>query len=399
MFGVVWKEDGGSFVTRLGARTLAPLPGPRVSLWVHGGPWALSPDGSEVAFGGTRAIRIVDLARMRLVGDVANSAEWVEAVAWPDPNRILLAKGMNWETGVELVVVDPTERRVVFRRSLAGSLQDYERTREGLAFVLGPRAGIGPARLVLFSADGGIRVARLERVPAGFESEQLARGAAVDHFRTPGVAVDEEANRAFVAFAGDEVAEVDLATMGVVYHQVHPASSILGRLRSWLDPIAEAKGASDGSLRRALWLGSGRLVVSGWDDQAFFDRDGRQQQTSSPAGVHLVDTRSWKMTTLHAEAGSAVRADDILLAFGSRWDSEGGGFQGVGLSGFDLRGRKLFHLFDQDPIADVQVVGSHAFAAVDDSSRVELVDLRAGRSVRTLDTGPDGWPTLLRAAG
>jgi hypothetical protein len=34
-----------------------------------------------------------------------------------------------------------------------------------------------------------------------------------------------------------------------------------GRLRDWLEPPAEARGAEDGSLRRALWLGNRLLAV------------------------------------------------------------------------------------------------------------------------------------------
>ncbi|MGH3113938.1 MAG: hypothetical protein ACRDOP_10795, partial [Gaiellaceae bacterium] len=187
VLGVVWGEDDGSFVARLDPRSLQPLPGPRAPIGRAGGPWALSPDGSQVVFGGYRSlIRIIDLKRMRVLADISERGDF-GAVAWPEPRRLLLATGFNWEVGVDAVVVDSVTRRVLSRRSLGGSLQRFAPTDDGLLLLLGPRAGgIGPARLAVFSGDGGIRVLRLDSVPAGFEHEEFEDGFVVDHYRTPG---------------------------------------------------------------------------------------------------------------------------------------------------------------------------------------------------------------------
>ena len=399
MLGVVWKEDGESFVARLYPRSLEPLPGQRAPLGRSGGPWALSPDGSLVAFAGVNVVRIVDLDHMRVVGDIRLRGDF-GAVAWPEPRRILLATGFNWETGVTAVAVDPVARRVASRRSLGGSLQSFARTDDGLILLLGPRSGIGPARLVSFRAGEQIRVVRLERVAAGFEQDELEGGFLVDRYRTPGLAVDSAGDRAFVVAPNDVVAEIDLQSLAVGYHRLEETTSLLGRLRNWIEPAAKAKGASDGSMRGAVWLGEGLLAVSGWDDHASFDDDGNQMQTSKPAGVTLVDTRTWSRRTLRSDASAASVAGGLLLVYGSVWNAEAGDFVGTGLNVFDPSGKRRFELFGSRPVGNVQVVGQLAYVSFDDSCLGRVVDLRSGRVLggRDLDVVCDR-SLLLSAAG
>jgi hypothetical protein len=276
---------------------------------------------------------------------------------------------------------------------------------EGLLLLIGPASGIGPARLVVFSAREGIRVVRLERVPAGFETDELDRGFSVDRFRTPGLAFAPGPTpglplafgkgRAFVAWAADEIAEVDLASMRVTYHPLDKKTSLLGRIRDWIEPAAEAKGASDGALRRALWLGNGLLAVYGFDDHAYFK--GRSQgQETTPAGLRLVDTRSWSWRLLEPRATAAKLAGTTLLVFGSFYTSETGVFEGMGLSAYTLDGEKRFHHFGDEPIWLVERAGSHAFVIFEDSCAGALVELRSGRHLRNLEAGPGCyWPSLL----
>ncbi|MGH2451905.1 MAG: hypothetical protein ACRDGE_11695 [Candidatus Limnocylindria bacterium] len=378
MLGVVWDYDGeSSFVARLDPRSLEPLPGPRAPLGRADGPRAFSPDGSRVVFAGSGAIRVLDLERMRVLADVPAQGDF-GAVAWPEPRGVLLATGFNWEIGVEAVVVDPLARRVLSRRSLGGSLQRFAPTDDGLLLLLGPRAGgIGPARLALLSADGSMPVLRLDSITAGFEQEELEGGSVVDHYRTPGLAVDPTGERAFVVTAADLVAEVDLRTLDVDYRELREPASLRGRLHNWLEPAAEAKGASDGSLRSAVWLGDGLLAVSGFDDHASFGDEGNQTQTTEPAGVTLVDTRTWSRRMLEPDATEVSIAGELLLV----WNWETVAFEGAGLSAFDRAGERRFRLFEREPLADVQVVGRRAYVTFDDSSSCQgrIVDLQAGR--------------------
>jgi hypothetical protein len=408
LLGVVWVEDEGGYVAELDPRSLEPRPGPQVPLGSASGPWAFSPDGSRVAFGGDKAVRIVDLKSRRVVGDVPKRGV-VGAIAWPEPRRLLVATGFNWERGVDALVLDPASARLVSRQALGGSLMDWARMPEGLLLLLGPPSGIGPARLVVFSARKGIRVVRLARVPAGFESEELERGLSVDHFRTPGLAFAPGPNpgtfaargkgRAFVAWAADEIAEVDLASLRVTYHPLDEETSLLGRLRDWLEPPAEAKGAADGSLRRALWLGNGLLAVSGFDDHALL-RGGSQDQRTTPAGLRLVNTGSWSWRMLEPRATAATLAGTTLLVFGSFYTSETGLFEGMGLSAYTLEGEKRFHHFEAEPIWFVETAGSYAYVGFDDSCAGALVELSSGRHLRDLEAGPDcDWPSLLVPEG
>ncbi len=400
MVGVVWGEDDASFVARLDARSLEPLPGPRAPLGHAGGSWALSPDGSQVVFAGYRAIRVIELDRMRVLADIPGRGDF-GAVAWPEPRRVLLATGFNWEIGVDAVAVDPVARRVLFRRSLGGSLLRFVRTERGLLLLLGPRSeGIGAARLAVFSADGSIRVLHLDHVRAGFEHEELEGGFTVDHYRTPALAVDESRETAFVVTAQDVVAEVDLRTLGITYHELREKTSLLGRLRNWVEPPAEAKGASDGSVRSAVWLGNGLLAVAGFDDHASFDHEGNQTQRTTPAGVALVDTRTWSKRTLEPAGTAAALAGGLLFAYGSRWNSETGVSEGAGLSAFDRAGERLFRLFGDEPVWDVQAAGPFAYVSFDGSCDGRIVDLRAGEVLggrepedlcnRSLLVSPDG---------
>lgn len=187
LLGFLCADGGGAQIVRLRARSLEPLKGSGLPLGRACGPWAFSPDRRFVAFGRPRAIRVVDLRRMRVQGDLAKEGGgWVGGIAWPRRDRLLTATGFNWEYGVEAMAFDPVRRRLVRQRSLGGSLMDWTRTPDGLVLLLGARRGIGAARLVVFSAAGDIRSARLTRVDAGFRNEKLERGFSVDHFRTPG---------------------------------------------------------------------------------------------------------------------------------------------------------------------------------------------------------------------
>src|SRR4029450_9041797 len=99
----------------------------------------------------------------------------------------------------------------------------------------------------------------LAEVPAGLETIDPQRS--VQRLAIPALAVDPAGARALVVPAAAPLAEVALASGRVVYHDVHEAVSLLGGLRNWLEPSAEAKTA-EGTERQAVWVGEQLVAVS-----------------------------------------------------------------------------------------------------------------------------------------
>src|SRR5205814_806798 len=96
----------------------------------------------------------------------------------------------------------------------------------------------------------------------------------------PALAVDRVGGKAYVVSGDGPVAVVDLSSLGVSY--VLPSR-----------PQGPAKELPDGPWRYAAFVG-GVLVVSGTDSHAYTDVRGQRQSRSSPAGLWLLDTASWR---------------------------------------------------------------------------------------------------------
>jgi hypothetical protein len=398
VLAIVWNDEGGDLV-ELQAASLRPMTAP-VSLGDYAGPWALSPDGTRLAIASARALRLIDLERLQAVGEVEKPGRDVHAMLWADAHRVLVASAPWNQKGVELAVVDFRLGRVNSQARVPGGyVTDWSRARDALVLLITPAQAMGSTQLLVFDADGGIRAVSLARIPSGSEVDKLARGLQIDRYASPGLAVDEEGGRLFVVSPQDDaIAEVGLASLQVAYHSLQPEISMLERLHHWIEPTAEAKGASDGSVRRAQWLGNGRLAVAGLNEHAFVDKEGTLQQRTTPAGLRLIETEDWSVRMLDAKTSAATVAGHTLLGFGSYYDWDSRKWVGAGLSGYSLEGDQRFHLFGNEPVWDVQVMRTQAYAAFEESSRAALVDVPSGRLVRTIDTAPVDWPSLLRPA-
>ena len=124
-----------------------------------------------------------------------------------------------------------------------------------LVLLRSPLERIGPVQLLVVDGQGQVRTHRAERIRAGFQNlpDWDRPGAyGIDH--GAGLAVDPEGGRAFVVAADAAVAEVDLASLQVAYHQLRQPASLLRRLAHWLVPPAEAKQV----------VGSWRQAPAGW---------------------------------------------------------------------------------------------------------------------------------------
>jgi hypothetical protein len=365
----------GLELVRLDRRTLQLASKRRVLVGKSLGGWALSPDGRRLAVGVEEALglRIFDTAKMRRLGQVGTRNGQIRALAWLTPNRIV---GVE-ETGI--FVVDPGARRLVQARATEGQVVGVGRTREALVLLLAPDDGIGPATLALLDATGAYRTVALNQISAGWRYPLRADEPPGEH-RYPGLAVDALGGRAYVVGGGEPVAEIDLRSLATRYHQPSRQISLFGRLRDWLQPAAHAKGPMLGSTRRALWLGNGRLAVTGEDG-----RPGRDGVVVHPAGLTLVDTRTWSVETLHRDATSATAAAGTLLA------SSGGypDLPGIGLRGYDLDGDQRFHLFAARAVNVLERLDERVF--VDDGATTHAVDARMGR----VHSAPRELPQLL----
>jgi hypothetical protein len=358
LYGVTWQ--GSLALARVDRATLRPLSGRRVPLSAEPLGWSFSPDRSRLAAGSTARgarLRLIDLRAMRTLGDVriARRGSGV-ATTWAGPTRVLavvVTPGCCGAGDTTVVGVDAVRRRVLWRRTLGGSLQAGERSGDGLVLVLGPRGrAIGPSRLVHVGGGGEIRSASLPEIRSGTES----RGS-VTHSWNPGLAVDRTGGRAFVVQARAPLVEVDLRSFLV---RSHP----LGAQPRAADALA-------GPMREALWLGRGTLAVTGSDSRP-------SGQTA--AGLTLVDTRSWSVRTIDRRTSDAVLVAGRLLASSLLVDARGQATAGSGLTGYSLDGTRRFHRYGSQPITGVQPLGGRALVGA--RAAITLIDARSGRPLQ-----------------
>jgi hypothetical protein len=362
----VW--NGRSLLARVDAVTLQPR-GHALDL---GEPplasGARAPGGGRLALGSGDGARltIVDLRRMRRLAMLDFGPKgYVAGLAWPSPRRVVAALS---GTRVEILVIDPDSRTVVQRHRLKGAVLRSARVQDGLVLLLSPAGGIGPATLAL-ATPAELRTVTLP-VEAGVDPPAVFE---------PGLAVSADGRLAVVVAGGASAVTVDLRTLAVAQHELSHHVSLLGRLRSWLEPAASAKGPLEGPVRSAAWIAGGRIAVAGWD----FRRTG-ERTVSEAAGLRLIDTRNWSVRTLERGASETVLAGDTVLAYGGT--SGPGGLRGIGLRGFDSDGRERFHLFGDRYVGGVAVVDRHAYVSNQSASEttIEVVELATGRVVRTV---------------
>jgi hypothetical protein len=359
---------GATELRRVDRRTFAPVGNRAVPLGAINGAWALSPDGRQLAVGVEDALglRIVDVNRMRALADVKTRNGQISVAAWLTPRRIV---GVE-ETG--LFVVDPSERRLLHSQPLEEHPIGVGRTSDELALLLSPRDKIGATRLALVDAEGRSRSVVLDRIVAGWRY-QVEADAPMGESWQPGLAVDSAAGRAFVVGGGSPVAEIDLASLTVRYHDLARPASLLGRLRNWLEPQAHAKGPVAGSWRTVRWLGGGSLAFTGEDGRVV----GPGQVETKAAALTLVDTRSWSARTLEQRANGIAFVGGTLLATLHDPFERGAG---VGLLGFNRDGSKRFHLFGAQQVGLMSSIDDRV--VVDAIGGPRVVNVRSGRVAR-----------------
>jgi hypothetical protein len=396
LLGVVGGRP--SALRRLDPLTLEPVGGRRVTLPYGISGYAWSPDRRLLVLGDVDddVVHVVDPVRMRLLRTVRFGivARAPRQVAWLAPRRLVVVAGEPAD-GAYLLMVDPVAGRVLSRRRLGPATLGGVVAGSRLVLLRTSAGDIGPARLLVVDAGGGVRAVALDGIQAGFRHppDWDAPGA-YGVSRDAGLAVDPAGGRAFVVVAGATVAEVDLASLRVTYRHLRQPGSLLRRLAHWLVPAAEAKLVT-GTWRGACWLGGGALAVWGTDARVTGDTPPELASEVRPSGLKLVDTRTWTVRPLGPD-GTGVRwQSGRLLAFGTTWGGEAQRPRGTGLTAYGPGSQPPRQLLGDSAVFDAYLNGDLVYASVDGGREQPghvVLSLRRGR---VLATSRDPLPSLL----
>jgi hypothetical protein len=348
------SSRAGDLLVRVDAQTLKPR-SKGLALGGHAFAWSFSPDGRRLALGvGRQGVVIVDARRMKRLGRIPTWSGGIASLAWVSPRRIV-----GWE-GAGLFRLDPVARKRLWSPQSPGDVLKVSRAGNRLVLLAAPTQQIGEARLAVVGGNGVVRTVRLDRIRAGTRFESDGMNA---ERHDPALVIDS-GRRAFVLGAAQEpVAEVDLTSLQVAYHQVSRERPLWSRFRNWLEPTAEAKLPMLGSSRYGIWLGDGRIAVFGFDAVPA----GPEKVETKPAGLVVVDTSDWTSRMVDPNVQHAMYAGGTLLA----------GYQQGGLSGFSPSGDRRYHVFDGDALGVVATFDSRAFVAFDHKP-VHVVEAATG---------------------
>jgi hypothetical protein len=380
LFGFVPTGSDSWSLARLNPLTLKPTRGRTLKLKDAISAWSLSPDGSKLvtATGGEvqGELRLFDTARMRASGRIV-LADQVEVLRtfWPEEQRLYAvvthlsrrADGNFDRQPASLLTIDPATRQVVAERSLGGYLYGWAYAPGALGLVLGAETGIGPARLAVVGADGGITTIPLEGVTVGYEPVDPNDLEAGSHYRNVGLVLSPDGTRAYVASPGQLVA-VDLRTHALSYHGLGPARRL-------------QKGPVDGSSRSVQWARDGVLLVTGEDDKSRPDSDAERIEIHAIA-PELVDTRDWSVRALGSMGNYASVGANAIALMGASWDDKLQRNVGCGVVFYGLDGVKRAHVFGTT-VTYGFVLGRRAFFARNGFSYA-VVSTTTGRVVRTV---------------
>ena len=321
--GILSDPYGGA--TRVGCFNPLSLRAASAPLFVgeYHDAWSTSPDGTRVALGisapgrGARiGVRIVNLAGWVTEHDIETGIA-AEAVAWLTDRTLVAALVRGG-----IVLIDPVTGGVT-RRWAGWSSLDAVSTRTRRRFVLLTPGG-RTRRLATVDAKGRLRSVSL-RLPVRRRLSRRAR---------PALVADPARERAYVLTGGRVFVDVDLRRMHVRRRRLEPTSR------------------PSFPVRDGLWLGGGRLAVSG-------------------DGLSTVDTRSWQVDVVDTAATGAALAPGRLLAFGER-----------GVRGYSRGGRRVFEVLGERPVWSVGATGRLAYAGTPTATYV--IDTRAGQVRRRI---------------
>jgi hypothetical protein len=381
LVGIIEEPGAGTTLSRLDEDLNAYRPRLRVG---YADAWTTSPQGTLAALsthaseiGGVQDdLRFVALGSLRLVPRPIALGGSGLTLLWSNPYRIVALVQDCCSNTVSVALVDPGARRILSRAPVDGDAVAWTRADDRLFLLVTPTNSIGPARLVVVDAVGGVRTVNLGRIVAGRTWPEDQTEPRLGTQRIPALVADAAAGRAYVIEPDGVAAEISLDSLAVSYHELAPAS-LAARLSSWLQPAAEAKGVN-GTSWRGLSLGNGFVAVTGTTERAIVNGS-NEEMTSSPAGLAIVDVRNWTVRTLDRGADDVAVGDGLLLATGRSWTSTQQSTTGMGLAAYGPDSTLRFHLFEGGSAWVQETWNGRAYVLVDGNTTV--VELATGRIV------------------
>ena len=356
VLAVEWEVGGGK-LRWVSPTTLRPI-GP-AALNVGGAPAnvaAVSPDGAVAAIGGGAEgrLRFVRLRTLRQEGLLWLGNGSVFRGVWATPRRLVLVLG---GARPEVVVVDPTARKVLRRQQLAGTAMGAIPAGGRVLTLLAKRDGIGPVQLAVIGGDGSVRTVAIPGITAGATAPATPTG--VSRFASPGLAAQ---GRRAVVLGRESLVEVDLETLAVREQRLDSRTT------------ARAGKFMEGWGRSAVWLQGSMIAYSGWSAEA---------EKRTTLGVRIADVDTGVTRMLDAKASSMQRAGSTLLVHGNG-----------PLRGFEHDGTLRFELLGGTDTGYVQVAGAYAYVGSGNSTRFSVVDVQTGTVVGVAGTAK---PTVVLA--
>ncbi len=314
---------------------------------------AFAPDGSTLALVSQErpVVRFVELGEMRATGQATIAPEGeVQWLRWPVGGLVAL---VDLPRGSMLVWLDPSTRKVTRSLRYRGELVDPKLGASGrIVAVEWPSGRVGPIRLNVIDPDGRARSTHVERIAGGWQR----RNGEVVRMAEPGLAVDPDGERAWLADGDGEICEVELDSLVVV-------------CRSLRAPAAVTKSGSPWSRRQLKLVAPGTLALSGWEKPTAGPR------AAKAVGLWLVDTTTSERRLIDREI------DSFRLA--------GGRIVGVrrgGVSAYGTAGAKRYGIEEPLQLGVISTTGAYLYVPRTDG-RTVVAELATGRVLRRVVGG------------
>lgn len=328
-----------------------------------------SPDGWELALAGETparkhrtALTFVDLERMRVSGRMTVAGDLVQMV-WPTPRRLLAFVAENPASArthdLPLYVIDPVTHRLV-RTVTVPPLKVVRTTSAWVVGIFTP-PGSNTARIARIDTNGSLRT--IDTRISGGATRVRRGGIRYEVIREPGLAIAPNGRKAYVIGPGQRLVEVDLRTLALSRHKLHPALPAINKVET--------------SSIVALSLGDSLIALSG--GATTFPLNANQAPRSRPFGLRLLNTETWKVKMVDPYVDTApVPAGDGMIVF-----------HFGGAVGFSLDGTRRFIVHDTrlDPNGTAFGCGRYFYFQTDNSrmtrrgSPALALDAATGRKV------------------